>query len=194
MKTASDSFTRLRTALASLLVAVPMIGIGGVGCGVEQDARATADLIGPEGERVGTVTFRKLDEGILMMIEAEGLPPGEHGIHIHERGECATPQFESAGGHFAPDSQNHGFFDRNVDGMHVGDLENLLVDDAGRARAFRVIEGATLDADADAGSASLLRENGTAVMIHMGPDDYRTDPAGASGPRIACGVITASGS
>jgi superoxide dismutase, Cu-Zn family len=156
------------------------------------DARetATADLHDLSGRRIGSASLRSTDEGILVTIEADSLPPGEHGFHVHEHGSCEPPGFESAGTHFNPTDAHHGLA-HGMEHSHVGDMVNLFVDPSGRTVAHRVIVGATLHADDDETSNSLLREGGTALVIHAAPDDYITDPAGASGPRIACGVIEA---
>ena len=181
MKTANESNIGLATALLSLVL------LGAAGCKGEEGARATARLVDATGKDVGTATFRTIDEGVLVSIDAYGLPPGVHAVHVHERGECTTPSFESAGDHFNPFSQDHGFADEG--GAHAGDLENLVANDAGTAQTHRVLRGVTLEPDAAANAPSLLRQGGTAIVIHADPDDYRTDPAGNAGSRIACGVI-----
>lgn len=169
---------------------VALLSLGLIGCkGESEPDRATARIVDAQGQSVGTASFREIEEGVLVELELEGLPAGEHAVHLHERGECTPPGFETAGGHLALGGSEHGLADEGWQGAHAGDLVNLIVDDSGQARTFRVVIGATLDRDAAADSSSLLRSGGTAIVIHDQPDDYRTEPAGASGERIACGVV-----
>lgn len=144
---------------------------------------AQADLKDPKGETIGTVSFLQLEEGVKVSIEASKLSPGQHGIHFHESGKCEGPDFKSAGGHFNPAKKEHGL--ENPAGAHAGDLPNLVADAEGRARAEFTTERATLAA----GENSLLKEGGTSVVIHAKSDDQKSQPAGAAGDRVACGVI-----
>ncbi|NBB83510.1 MAG: superoxide dismutase family protein, partial [Alphaproteobacteria bacterium] len=137
------------------------------------------------GEMLGMATLTELPMGgVLIQVRLEGVPPGEHAFHIHENGVCEPPDFESAGGHFNPYDVGHGFYDG--DGVHAGDLPNVFVEEDGVLRADMVAPNVTT---AGAGLNSVLTGDGTALVMHSDPDDYMTDPAGASGPRIACGVI-----
>jgi Cu-Zn family superoxide dismutase len=111
------------------------------------------------------------------------LPAGTHGIHIHTVGKCEAPGFTTAGGHFNPDAKKHG--KDNPDGPHAGDLANIEVGADGTAKTSIVDAHVTL---AD-GPNSLFHEGGTALVIHEKVDDYKTDPSGNSGARIACGVV-----
>jgi Cu-Zn family superoxide dismutase len=193
----SDRAWRLhmKTAFSSNILGTALLSVallGAVGCdddGGDGDpaARATARMIDADGNEIGTARFRTIEEGVLVTIDAYDLPPGEHAVHLHERAVCLAPSFESAGSHFDPHEEDHGFADE--DGAHAGDLENLFVADDGTVHAYRVLEDVTLARGTAASSSSLLREGGTAIVIHMEPDDYRTDPAGNSGTRIACGEI-----
>ena len=114
-------------------------------------------------------------------VDLTGLPAGEHGIHVHATGQCDAPAFTTAGGHFNPDSMQHGF--ENPQGPHHGDLRNVTVGDDGTAQQ-------ELTAPAGTTLAALLDADGAALVVHATADDYRTDPSGNSGDRIACGVIT----
>lgn len=152
---------------------------------MDEEAGAVAELRNPEGGVVGEATFERVEGGVRIHFEGENLPPGTHGFHIHENGDCAPPTFESAGEHFNPTNAQHGL--ENPAGHHAGDLPNLEVDVNGRAETDVVAQGVTLDEAG--GAASLLAGNGTALVIHANPDDQLTDPSGDAGARIACGVI-----
>lgn len=146
---------------------------------------ATAVLIDTEGRQIGTVRLEETPiKGVLLRIDVTGLSTGEHGIHIHETGRCDAPSFESAGGHFDPWGHAHGAESPN--GMHAGDLINLRVPGQGRIEAERLAENVTL---AEGLLNSLLDEDGSAVVIHAGADDYVSQPSGSSGSPVACGVI-----
>ncbi len=143
--------------------------------------RASATLRDGDGNTVGQVTLRDGAYGAILTIGIDGLPPGVHAFHVHETGKCEPP-FKSAGGHFNPTGTGHGIGDR--DGMHAGDLPNLHVPESGRLELEYFAPAVHVD-------AMLLDGDGAALVVHQGPDDYASDPAGAAGPRIACGVIEA---
>jgi superoxide dismutase, Cu-Zn family len=112
------------------------------------------------------------------------LVPGKHGLHIHEAAICEGPDFKTAGAHFNPTNKKHGF--ENTKGPHAGDLPNLSVSTEGTVTADMVAKNVTLE---EGKPNSLLKPGGTSLIIHSGPDDYHTDPAGNSGSRVACGKI-----
>lgn len=144
---------------------------------------AVATLRNAEGKDVGKATLTPTKGGLKVHVLVTGLAPGKHGIHIHSVGKCDPPDFKSAGGHFNPSEKHHGL--HNPEGAHVGDLPNLVVGKAGKATATFTARGATLGE----GTGSVLGPDGTAIVIHADADDEKTDPAGNSGARIACGVI-----
>jgi superoxide dismutase, Cu-Zn family len=144
---------------------------------------AVATLHDPTGTRVGSVTLTDTYAGVLVTGSVNGLGLGAHGIHLHAVGKCEPPAFASAGGHFNPGGKQHGY--RNPNGPHLGDLPNLDTPAAGELRFEFLAPGITLKGD-----NALLDGDGAAVVVHSGRDDYATDPAGNSGSRIACGVIT----
>jgi Cu-Zn family superoxide dismutase len=126
------------------------------------------------------------NEGTAVSIRGEitGLTPGkEHGFHVHEVGECSGPDFKSAGEHFNPTKDPHG--GPKSSSRHLGDIPNVKADENGRATVDVSVKGATL-VDKDGGPNQIL---GKAIVVHAMPDDYKTQPSGGSGARIACGVI-----
>jgi Cu-Zn family superoxide dismutase len=156
-----------------------------VAMGAQQPApTAKADLNDAKGVSVGTVALSETPTGVKIVVNVTGLPPGDHGFHVHAVGQCQPPDFKSAGAHFNPSGKKHGM--KNPDGPHAGDLENLHVEADGTGKAETTNRLVTLGEGAD----SLFHAGGTAIVIHAGPDDEMTDPAGNSGARIACGVIT----
>ncbi|MFW6077728.1 MAG: superoxide dismutase family protein, partial [Hyphomicrobiales bacterium] len=124
------------------------------------------------------VQLQETPNGLIVTAELTGLPEGAHGFHIHAVGECEPP-FQSAGGHFNPDDSQHGM--ENPQGLHAGDLPNIHVPASGELTVELFAMGLTLD--------DVLDEDGAAMMVHAGADDYESDPAGDAGDRIACGVI-----
>lgn len=141
---------------------------------------ATADMRNADNQSVGVVTLRETPHGTLLHAKLMNLPQGVHAFHIHAVGECVPP-FTSAGGHYNPTNKKHGIL--SAAGMHAGDMPNIHVPDTGSIELEILNTQVKLD--------DLLSEaDGTSIVIHAGPDDYVTDPAGAAGPRIACGVIT----
>ncbi|BDG09794.1 superoxide dismutase family protein [Anaeromyxobacter paludicola] len=144
---------------------------------------AHARLVDAKGQELGTAKLVEEDGGVKMELMVANLPPGKHGIHVHAVGKCDPPDFKSAGPHFNPGNKHHGL--HNPQGPHAGDLANLEVKPDGRARELVTLKGVTLGG----GERSLFQPGGTALVIHADPDDEKTDPAGNSGARIACGVI-----
>ena len=145
-----------------------------------------ASLQGPKGEAIGEAVLTETPHGVLVTATVHDLPPGLHGFHIHERGDC-TPPFTSAGGHFNPAHAQHGW--ENAHGAHAGDLPNVIVPDTCSAKLQFLAYGVTLKKNKP---GSLLDKDGSSLVVHAGADDYRTDPAGNSGDRVACGVVSAS--
>lgn len=143
-----------------------------------------SDIINEKGAKIGTATFTQLAKGVQIDVSASGLKPGLHGIHIHETGKCEIPDFKSAGAHFNPTSKQHGY--DNPSGEHAGDLSNLVAGTDGKAQAQFVVTTVTLQKGE---TNSLLKNGGTALIIHEDPDDMHTDPSGNSGNRIGCAII-----
>jgi superoxide dismutase, Cu-Zn family len=140
---------------------------------------ATAAVQDAGGRQLGTITLTEGKDGISVSGEITGLPPGNHGFHVHAVGRCDPPGFESAGPHWNPGNRQHGTL--NPNGPHAGDLGNLNVGPAGTVNVGGTTHGGTLSA--------LLDADGAALVVHEKADDYKTDPSGNSGNRIACGVI-----
>lgn len=141
-------------------------------------------LVNGKGESIGMAMLTEQADGVHIKVEASKLTPGKHGIHVHENGVCQGPDFASAGAHLNLTAHQHGFL--NPKGPHEGDLLNLEVGPTGTARGEFVNKSVTL---AKGKPNSLLKQGGTSLVIHADEDDYKTDPTGNSGARIACGVI-----
>ncbi|MCC6175787.1 MAG: superoxide dismutase family protein [Chloroflexi bacterium] len=148
---------------------------------------ATAELKLASGQSVGTATFTERESGVHVLAQLHGLPPGQHGLHVHAVGACDPTDFTSAGGHFNPMTKQHGL--ENPQGWHAGDMPNLEVGADGTATFDAMLDGATLGS----GANSLLDADGSAIVLHADRDDQKTDPSGNSGARIACGVIMKAG-
>jgi superoxide dismutase, Cu-Zn family len=145
-----------------------------------QGAKAT--LKDKNGKDVGGVELMQTPAGVLLKVAVKGLPAGEHAFHIHAVGKCEPP-FESAGPHFNPASQKHGIMSGHG---HAGDMPNLHIPPSGKLSVEVINAAITLDKDKP---NSAFHPGGTAIVIHAGKDDYKSDPAGNAGDRIACGVI-----
>jgi superoxide dismutase, Cu-Zn family len=171
----------MRTATLLVLTAA-LVMAGGA---IRADAQsARAELKDAKGGEVGTVMFTESDSGVRIEIDITRLAPGTHAFHLHEKGACDAPDFKSAGGHYNPTGKKHGFL--HPEGPHAGDLPNITVGADSTLKMTMTTKLVTLEKGA---KTSLLLEGGTAVVIHQGADDYLSQPAGAGGPRIACGVI-----
>ena len=143
---------------------------------------ATVTLRDLKGDDVTTLTLSDAGNGVLVTGTLNEVAPGPHAIHFHTVGKCEPP-FETAGGHFNPTGKQHGIM--NAAGHHAGDMPNIVMPEEGQGVIQIFAAGVSLAP----GEGSLRDEDGTAIVIHAGPDDYKTDPSGASGDRIACGVV-----
>lgn len=143
---------------------------------------ASADLQARSGSAVsGKVTFTEMNGRLQVNAQVAGLTPGEHGFHVHETGDCTAADASSAKGHFNPAGKAHGHHAGSE--RHGGDMPNLLANSVGDARFSGEVDGLSLS-----GTTGIV---GRSVVIHADPDDYKSQPAGNSGKRIACGVIVA---
>ncbi len=148
--------------------------------GVARAEKAIAVLHPASGSHVtGTVSFTKVEGGVRIVADVEGLTPGEHGFHVHEFGDCSAPDATSAGPHYNPGKHQHAGPDTEM--RHNGDLGNLTADAAGKAHYERVDKELKLS-----GENSIV---GRGLIVHANADDLKTQPTGNAGPRVACGVI-----
>lgn len=137
-----------------------------------------------EGMEVGLATLSKAEEGVNIHVMAEGLNEGIYGFHVHKKGICEAPTFESAGGHFNPTNKEHGF--NNPKGPHAGDIENIEVAADGTVDQIFLNDRLTWEKNK---VNSIFQTNGLALIIHERADDYISQPAGDAGERKICGVI-----
>ena len=151
----------------------------------EPTSLATASLSNSAGNPIGTARLVDYGTSRAMRLSLTGLPSGTHGFHLHTTGTCTAPDFQSAGGHLNPGNKEHGSL--NPAGKHLGDLPNIEVPANGMLTTEIPLEASSADL-----MTALFDSDGTAVMVHSGADDYRTDPSGDAGSRIACGVLVRS--
>jgi Cu-Zn family superoxide dismutase len=148
-----------------------------------QAQTAKAALQTADGKDAGSVTLTQTPSGVLLSLTVKGVPAGEHAFHVHAVGKCEPP-FTSAGGHFNPGNKKHGMM--APDGAHAGDMPNLHIPTSGELAVEVLNSAITLEKDKP---NSVFDADGSAVVIHAGKDDYKTDPTGDAGGRIVCGVV-----
>ncbi|MDP9195859.1 MAG: superoxide dismutase family protein [Pseudomonadota bacterium] len=185
----------LATAVLVFLAAFPAVagekphyGQGKAWFGQEKSLqpgkKAVARMVGQDGKDVGSATLTETAEGLVVKLDLKNVPPGVHGLHIHEMGECTPPDFRSAGEHLSLSGQKHGF--PGVDNSHIGDLPSVTADRKGRVKQ----EIKASHVKFTNGPVDFLSDTGTALILHEKEDDYQKQPAGGTGSRIACGVIS----
>lgn len=141
------------------------------------------DMKDAQSMAIGTATLTKVAGGVSIALDLKGLTPGEHALHVHTTPKCEGPAFTTAGPHFNPAAKKHGM--KSPDGPHAGDMPNFVVAANGTVKATIVAPGVAMGMEAN----SIYANGGTALMIHAKGDDMMTDPGGAAGDRIACGIV-----
>jgi superoxide dismutase, Cu-Zn family len=170
------------------MIIIPIVALlGWYEPGLAADAESfKVKMINADRQEVGEVTLTQLPHGVLIRLnmpqKASRIPAGTHAFHVHQIGKCEPP-FTSAGAHFNPLGKKHGFLDSN--GGHAGDLPNIHVSENGAL----TVEFMAPQLSLKQGKNNLLDSDGSALVIHARQDDYKSDPAGEAGDRIACGVI-----
>ncbi len=153
---------------------------------LSQSSAHTSELKGPNGASIGQVTLTAAANGVILRVEAKGLTPGWHGMHFHEKGDCSDAAFKNAGAHVhAKTPVVHGLL--NADANDAGDLPNLFVASDGTATVE--LYSTLVSLKGESVRPALLDSDGSALVIHASPDDYKTQPIGGAGARIACAVI-----
>jgi Cu-Zn family superoxide dismutase len=174
----------LAGAAAATLGAMLLAGCSSMGGGAPKlpVPDATAQLYDARGADRGRVDIFKDGSGLRIEVIARGFDAGTYGMHVHSVGQCAAPDFASAGPHWNPTGAQHGR--DNPMGAHHGDLPNLVIEPDTIGRASLHLVGTPLS-----GENGILDADGAAFVIHAKPDDMKSDPSGNSGARVACGVI-----
>ena len=171
----SPSISAAATAVLLLVATAPALGNG--------NASANGRFIDLKGADAGTAELTQTNAGVLIEIEIRGLQTGAHGFHVHATGNCdAANKFKSAGDHLAMNDQRHGFFVQG--GPHSGDMPNQFVGQDGVLKAQMLAPAIGLQ-----GASTIFDADGAALVVHAGPDDYRSQPSGNSGDRVACAVL-----
>ena len=160
----------------------PLDSVVAAGSRATAVTRATSHVISSTGRDLGTLMISDSGRTLSIMGTLRGLPPGVHGVHFHTVGKCDAPAFTTAGDHWNPTSKQHGI--ENPLGPHLGDLQNITVGADSTADVRVATTGGSLS-----GTNAMLGAAGAALVVHASVDDYKTDPSGNSGGRIACGVI-----
>lgn len=169
----------MKTTLSLVLSAVLATACASMNAGT--GPTAVAHLEPTKGnEAKGTVSFTQVGDKVRVSGNLSGLKPGaQHGFHVHEKGDCSSGDGMSAGGHFNPAAKPHG---AQGSDHHAGDMPNVTADSYGNATASFDLPGLTIGS----GAADIV---GRGLIVHRDPDDYKTQPTGNAGPRIACAVI-----
>ena len=172
--------------LHRLMIAVGIaLGAGLASAQITPEAR-TSTLKAANGQVIGQVTVTSAPRGVILRVQAKGLPPGWHGMHFHEKADCSDPAFKASGGHIhAKDPAVHGML--NADFNDAGDLPNLYVNTDGSATVE--LYSSLVALNRDGARPALLDGDGSALVIHANPDDYKSQPVGGAGDRIACAAI-----
>ncbi len=176
---------RISSKITKIILPAMALSLFATAAFAQTPAKVKVAIMDSKGASVGSATFKAAKHGVKVKLELVNLPPGPHGIHIHQNAVCEAPAFTTAGGHFNPDAKKHGF--DNPMGHHNGDMPaSVVVGADGKGEASFVLTSISLD---PAAPNSLFLNGGTSIVVHEKADDEKTDPSGASGSRIACGVI-----